>query len=127
MDTKEEAIQFYKETKNCLRKRNFNLRKFQSNSSDVEKEINNFEVEPSKKVLGVFWDKEKDEIYFELKTLLTAHVEPTKRNIMKFIASIYDPLGLINPIVVRLKLLFQDLYIIKVLLRGNLFLDGKLL
>ncbi|XP_057312268.1 uncharacterized protein LOC130653769 [Hydractinia symbiolongicarpus] len=37
----------------------------------------------------------------------------TKRNIMHFLASIYDPLGIINPIVVTIKVLFQDLCVAK--------------
>ena len=34
---------------------------------------------------------------------------PTKRNIIKAIASIYDPLGLLNPNVVQMKTIFQKL------------------
>ena len=36
-------------------------------------------------------------------------MQPTKRDILKFIASIYDPLGIINPVVVQMKILFQDI------------------
>ena len=34
---------------------------------------------------------------------------PTKRNVIQFASSIFDPLGLINPLVVKFKLLFQKL------------------
>ena len=33
---------------------------------------------------------------------------PTKRQLLSFIVSIYDPLGLINPFTFRLKVLFHD-------------------
>ena len=34
---------------------------------------------------------------------------PSKRDVMKFIASVFDPMGLINPLIVRCKCLFQKL------------------
>ena len=39
---------------------------------------------------------------------------PTKRNILSILASFYDPLGVISPIVVSLKVLFQELCVDKV-------------
>ena len=39
---------------------------------------------------------------------------PTKRNILSILASLYDPLGVISPIVVSLKVLFQELCVDKV-------------
>ena len=33
---------------------------------------------------------------------------PTKRNILSLIAKFYDPIGLIQPIIIKLKLLFQE-------------------
>ena len=35
--------------------------------------------------------------------------EPTKRSIIQSLASIYDPLGLIAPVIVKMKILFQDI------------------
>ena len=34
----------------------------------------------------------------------------TKRNILKIIASIYDPIGIISPVVALFKILFQNLF-----------------
>ena len=34
---------------------------------------------------------------------------PTKRSIIQSLASIYDPLGLIAPVIVKMKILFQDI------------------
>ena len=36
---------------------------------------------------------------------------PTKHNISSLIAKIYDPIGLIQPIIIKLKLLFQEVRI----------------
>ena len=38
---------------------------------------------------------------------------PTKRNILSILASLYDPLGIVSPIVVSLKVLFQQLCVEK--------------
>ena len=70
-------------------------------------ETDNPTVTGKTKVLGVIWDKETDQLCFELKPL--NDLKPTKRNVLKALASIYDPLGLINPIVLTLKLYFQKL------------------
>ena len=56
----------------------------------------------------MIWEKQKDNITFSFKNLVALICPcPTKRQLLSFIASIYDPLGLINPFVFRLKVLFQ--------------------
>ena len=46
---------------------------------------------------------------FDFKEIRSKFVEnPTKRSLLRSIASIYDPLGLISPILVKMKNLFQD-------------------
>ena len=39
----------------------------------------------------------------------TAGIATTKRNILRITASLYDPLGLISPIIIPMKILFQEL------------------
>ena len=57
---------------------------------------------------GLIWEKQKDNIIFSFKKLVALiYPCPTKRQLLSFIASIYDHLGLINPFVLRLKVLFQ--------------------
>ena len=67
------------------------------------------------KVLGLWWDKRDDSIIFKFNDFPSAKLVPTKRELLSFIASIYDPLGLINPFVFRLKVLFQQVCVAKVL------------
>ena len=38
---------------------------------------------------------------------------PTKREFLSFVASIYDPLGLLNPVIVKCKILFQKICLSK--------------
>eukprot|EP00112_Aurelia_sp_Birch-Aquarium-sp1_P000702 Seg1067.15 transcript_id=Seg1067.15/GoldUCD/mRNA.D3Y31 product="hypothetical protein" protein_id=Seg1067.15/GoldUCD/D3Y31 len=67
--------------------------------------------ESESKVLGVKWDIDKDVLKFEFKEILdkAEQLEPTKRNILSVIASVFDPLGLISPVIVPAKILLQDI------------------
>ena len=63
------------------------------------------------KVLGVLWNKDNDTIVYRLDELVekASKIEKTKRGLLRAIASIYDPLGLIPPLVISLKVIFQEL------------------
>ena len=39
----------------------------------------------------------------------TLLITPTKRNVLKIIASVYDPIGFLQAILIKLKILFQDI------------------
>ena len=62
-----------------------------------------------KKVLGLEWDIQNDEIVFKFEPFicLAKSLTPTKRNLLKVCASFYDSLGLISPITARIKTTFQ--------------------
>lgn len=64
------------------------------------------------KVLGVPWNSNTDSLVFKLShlTKITAETPVTKRKILKTIASLFDPLGLISPITAPLKVLLQKLF-----------------
>ena len=59
------------------------------------------------KVLGVMWDKVSDEFIFNLQDIASSTKVPTKRELLSIIASVYDPLGILNPFIFKLKELFQ--------------------
>ena len=70
------------------------------------------------KVLGITWNKVDDVLIFSFADLLKSAVSvPTKREVIRkreeisFVASIYDPLGLLNPVSVQFKILFQNICI----------------
>ena len=107
----------------------FDLRKWQTNDSKLQKffdsqensEIKVFnetditfseeQFRPTKnrKVLGLEWDIQSDEMVFQFEPFicLAKSLTPTKRNVLKVCASIYDPLGLISPITTRIKTIIQ--------------------
>ena len=37
-------------------------------------------------------------------------LKPTKRNVLKILSSFYEPMGLIQPIIIGLKILMQNIY-----------------
>lgn len=62
------------------------------------------------KVLGVQWDTNLDKINFEFVKNLQVNLVETKRSLLEQAATIYDPMGLISPFVLKAKLLFQQLW-----------------
>ena len=73
--------------------------------------LNSTGTSPHNKLLGVLWDSEADGLLIDLSELVTyAHGLPvTKRTVLRVSAKIFDPLGLLSPFVVKLKLLFREL------------------
>ncbi len=126
-DTKEEAIQIYREAKEIMLKGSFNLRKWQCNDKEVLREIDSLEKqhqvseipqvsENHAKVLGVSWNHLKDMLFYDQRGVIdfAQTLKPTKRSVLQLAAKIFDPLGALSALTINLKILFQDLCINKV-------------
>ena len=123
--TMEEGLEFYFESKKCLKEDGFELRKWNSNNKElmdkiyVEENENSYEHGKNclglRKVLGINWDIEKDLFVFDFDEIvqLAKDLKFTKRNLLKINATLFDPLGLISPITLQGKLLFKLLCIYK--------------
>ena len=63
------------------------------------------------KVLGMLWKPKVDELIFDFNVMLGASAEKnvSKREVLATTAKLFDPVGLISPIIVPLKLVFQKL------------------
>ena len=95
-------------TKSGLASGSFELRKWATNDSSLQqiidlKEFQHEKTDCKRKVLGINWSTDKDEFIFQFDVLTLAEtlaetLPPTKRNILKIGAKIFDPLGLISPI-----------------------------
>lgn len=57
------------------------------------------------KVLGVIWDPERDCLLFDMTNVAEEALttDLTKRNVVRIIGRMYDPLGFLAPIIIRFK------------------------
>ncbi|XP_058810967.1 uncharacterized protein LOC131675845 [Topomyia yanbarensis] len=131
VDTEEEAIRLALEVKTVHAKGGFHIRNWLSNSDAVIKQIGDCGSEASKcftldkttgaeRVLGMIWLPNEDVFTFAVKfrddiqPLLDDSRKPTKREVLRVIMSIFDPLGFVAPFVVHGKCLIQDIWRSKV-------------
>ena len=115
-DTMADTKSFFEKSKTRLAAGGFHLRKFKSNSSELEiiifkkfpydlKYSTNFA-----KALGLKWDKSNDYIIFDFEDIKQHFPNIlTKRLLIHSLATIFDPLGLITPVIVSMKELCQDI------------------
>ncbi|GFV56318.1 DUF1758 domain-containing protein [Trichonephila clavipes] len=64
------------------------------------------------KVLGVYWNPKHDCFSFRVK--IDLYELNTKRDVLSTIARIYDPLGLLGPVVAKAKIFLQKLWMLKI-------------
>ena len=57
-------------------------------------------------LLGVPLDKKNDKISVTFPSRETAS---TKRGVLQHLAAIYDPVGLVSPVLLRVKILYRDM------------------
>ena len=101
------------------------IRKWSSNSAELlaripeeDRETATVEVakeEQGVKTLGIAWNTQRDKFVFTVPAALKAHsvflnLNPkiTRRGLLSATATIYDPLGWLAPLVIRMKILFQN-------------------
>ena len=65
----------------------------------------------SLKVLGVQWNYKDDKVICDIEHIckLAQNLEPNKRNVVGLATRFYDPFGLLSPLTVQCKILFQEL------------------
>ena len=63
------------------------------------------------RILGVHWDVTTDQLYFRLTDVawLASELVPTKRNLIATVGKFYDPVGFLSPIVIKFKILLQEI------------------
>ena len=106
VNSEAEAKEFWLKSVQIFNRGGFNLRKLQTNAKTLQSCVQD---EPVHKVLGISWNTENDELVplAEYKPVVK---RTTKREVASLMAGIYDPLGLIAPVVTPLKCLLQDLW-----------------
>ena len=120
-DTIERTRSLYEASKDIFREAGMNLRKWQSNSDILSSFFADEEVLSSKvnesetNVLGLLWNKSDDTLRIKVPEINSSkNILVTKRSILRMTAKIYDPLGMLSPITVIPRLLFQKLCVDKI-------------
>ena len=119
--TASEAKTVRKGVTELLAKGGFRLVKWTSNSREVLESIPREEQAhpdldfygahlPAEGALGVIWDAEQDSLGFRFRD---SETPATKRGVLKKTASIFDPLGIAAPFLVRAKILMQKLWMLQ--------------
>ena len=120
-DTLREILEMRDEMVELLRSGGFNIQKWGSNhvhalGSLKQKEFSSDEYpEPgsTRKTLGVVWRPRRDELAYSVRTIEYAETV-TKRLILSEVAKVFDPLGLLGPLVLALKTIIQDCWKAKI-------------
>ena len=110
VENTEKAREFWHEAVTIFKEGGFNLRKFRSNDEDLLREIADGQVQQLHKGLGVSWNLKSDEL---LPLAGVDDVVPKKfikREVLSLLSKIYDPSGLVSPVVTPLKIIVQDLW-----------------
>ncbi|XP_025996386.2 uncharacterized protein LOC113005268 [Solenopsis invicta] len=95
----------------------FTIRQWASNDDRIIKDLSsnalhaNFILnrDTNLKTLGVVWDTREDKIYYSAHPFKNGE-RVTKRNILSEIAKIFDPIGLLGPIVMYAKRVMQNVW-----------------
>ena len=133
-DNENDAHELFEVSRKILKSGSFNLRKFATNSPQLQVVIDKVEgvqqfddpeetytkstVGPQctprpggQKVLGIQWDIQSDCFMFNFDEVasLAKNAEPTKRNVVSVVSRFYNPLGLVTPVTVHFKVFIQKL------------------
>ncbi|XP_058448668.1 uncharacterized protein LOC131428639 [Malaya genurostris] len=121
-DSPEEAQQLRQQLSEIFASGGFHLRKWASNCNRALEGVSEADLEiripielngnETIKALGIHWQPCSDELLFSYQPVKI--LQPTKRIILSQIASLFDPLGLLAPIIVKAKLVMQRLWELKV-------------
>lgn len=111
----EEARTIILGTRELLGHGGFKLTKFVVNNDDLKSfvpiedqavEEKEFQSNSQSRILGLIWNVQEDRIKFDVK--MESQVAVTRRGMLSVLSSLYDPLGLMSPVLITGKVLFQD-------------------
>lgn len=132
-NSEEEAVEVAKQVTMIQNEAGFKLKNWISNSKWVMEQLNgaqNREKQESlsiqlahdevEKILGLFWIVSEDMYTFKLNfarvnpEIIQLRKIPTKRELTRTHMSVYDPLGMLSPVMINMKILLQDVWRAKI-------------
>ncbi|XP_065094980.1 uncharacterized protein LOC135716084 [Ochlerotatus camptorhynchus] len=103
-ETEQETVKLAQEVKATLK-----------GEATEEKNLNIGEEATTEKVLGMWWNTTTDRYTYKVSSrydqaLLTGSRRPTKREVLRMLMMVYDPLGFISHLLMFLKVLLQEIW-----------------
>ena len=114
-DCDEKALEYYSLSRSYLQEAGMNLRQWTSNSAALNRKAQEDikEAAQTTKILGLTWNSTCDMLSLSLKKMIreTENIKrPTKRSALSFASKLLDPLGFVEPITGKAKIMIQDLW-----------------
>ena len=118
----DELIELSKRVISTLPSYGFRLTKWISNSCEILNSLPKTEMSPilvslnlptptAERALGMIWNINQDKLTFKP---VTKYYPTTKRGILSFVSSVFDPLGVLTPSLLEPKLIIQELWKLKI-------------
>ena len=106
------AYEIYLESKDIFKKASMNLREWISNCSEFLNLLPESDVVRGSivKIFGIPWNYEEDYLQVSGFSSNQVDIPPTKRGVLKILARIFDPLGLVTPVTFFGKVFLQELW-----------------
>ena len=120
-DSVDELLNIQRDVTKILSSGGFELRKWLSNKKEILKKIeinSNLDVSvlnigqnQQNKTLGVVWNSERDTFGYSVN--ISVPSELSKRSVLSIICQVFDPIGVLGPILTSCKLIMQELWKLK--------------
>lgn len=119
-DSFDKSINIRDQLINALQTGGFELKKWASNCVELlpknsePNAIISLDKQGELKTLGSIWNCHQDTLHYSIKnTGIATNNKVTKRSILSTIAQIFDPLGLVSPVIISAKIMLQTLWSLK--------------
>ena len=123
-DSRQEALNYYKSANEVMERAYLPLQSWGFCDRVIEEQLlpdGRLDESPVSKTLGLLWDRRDDTLHVQNVNLSPLYQETaTKRDVLKGVASFYDPLGMYTPLSIRVRVLLQILH------RDKIKLDDRL-
>ncbi|XP_050554512.1 uncharacterized protein LOC126911949 [Spodoptera frugiperda] len=97
-----------------LRKWIYNFRRDDGSRSSSQFKPLSLDDNISSKTLGIGWHNLSDNFYFNTQIQIDNDKPISKRSILSKVSQIFDPLGLLSPVIIVVKVLLQQLWLQKI-------------
>lgn len=113
-DSEQEILKYYNVSRSIMAEGKFNLRSWTSNSKLLRNQAASQNAADSNKVINLFglkWDPTSDTLTFNQRPISPSYTHLiTKREVLRESSKTFDPLGILSLVMIKAKLLLQELW-----------------